>query len=485
MNTSEKFKFNFDDGEEKRLELEKEFEKRQKEAEKELDKAADIVDDINDDDYKKPEFKDGSGKKIKFVTEKLHLDESDLDEAIPRDLAKSYRQASNYHRGRYDNYDLQNANYTEITPEDAYKQIKAGNAKDIRLLVDGQLITLRDNGYGDLENRTRYISRDKQYIKKNGDAIRDTAHLPIKHMLSVADKIYLTDENRVERDSALRDERSKNIESPNYAGKGDLDYDYSNYLNKSGRKFNSYYYDFEEAQKRIDQLTAQLKNGAISREDYDQEVSRIKNGWSYSNGIRKQREFKDKRARARYGRSEIDLQAPFVSYNNLKSKLSRTEYSVNKAQEKINRIKSNGNDQNQRYKAYLASYEADLDRLLDKIANMKMKLRYADEDDEEALADANDELNQATDEFNKTQLELDKLLRKVPSNESYQPWGDAAEFYNKIKSNNLTEDFKDLVDTLYPQGLSESRLNDFLSYKQNMITEMLDMEEEDEEQINS
>jgi hypothetical protein len=484
MNISKKFKFNFDDGEEKRLELEKEFEKRKKEAEKELDKAADIVDDINDDDYKKPEFKDGSGKKIKFVTEKLHLDESDLDEAIPRDLAKSYRYANNYHRGRYDNYDLQNANYTEITPEDAYKQIKAGNAKDIRLLVDGQLITLRDNGYGDLENRNKYINRDKQYIKKNGDVIRDTAHLPIKHMLSVANKIYLTDENKVEKDPILKDERSKNIESPNFVNRRDnpdLDYNYANYLNKPERAFNSYYSDFEDAKKRIDQLGIQLKNGDISKEDYDQLVSRIKNGWSYRNGLQKQREYKNRRARARYGRSEMDLQAPFVSYDNLKHKLSRTEYDVNSAQEKINKIKSNGSYQNQRYKANLASYEADLENLLLKIANMKMKLRYANEDDEEALADANDELNKATDEFNKTQSELDKLLRKVPSDESYQPWGDATEFYNKIKKNNLTEDFKDLIDTLYPQGLSESRLNDLLSYKQNMITEMLDMEEEDEE----
>ncbi len=481
MNKSEKLKFDFNDGAEMKPELEKELEKKKKEVEKELNKAADIVDDINDDDYEKPVFKDGSGKKIKYVTEKLHLNEDDLDEAIPKELANAYKQAGGYHRGDWDNYDLYNANYTAITPEEAYNQIKAGNSQDIRLLIDGKLITLRDNGYGDLRNRNKYVDRSKGYTKKNGDVITDTAHLPIKHMLSIADKIYLTDENRVFKDQTLKDMRAQNIESPNYYDNTWSFKDNPSYwLNNPSSKANRYYHSYEDLQKQTNELITQLHNGNITRDEYKQKLHELTDNYWHKRAVEYQNEMKDKRAWARYANSERDLQAPFRSYKDLKRALAAQEHSIKKAQDEIDEIKAKGDESNQYYRRKLSNYEAELEHALEWIAYYKMKLRYADDNDIDALKKANDELNDLLSKSSQTQAEFDKLMRRIPSNESYQPWGDAVITYNKIVKNNLVEDFNDIVDSLYPQGLSKSRLNDLLSYKQNMILEMLDLEVEDE-----
>lgn len=68
---------------------------------------------------------------------------------------------------------------------------------------------------------------------------------------------------------------------------------------------------------------------------------------------------------------------------------------------------------------------------------------------------------------------------KEYSLENFNPWAGAIPTYNKIMEKGLENDFGYLVDELFPDGLTEMELNDFLWFEDDYIYEMLgiDMEE--------
>ena len=65
--------------------------------------------------------------------------------------------------------------------------------------------------------------------------------------------------------------------------------------------------------------------------------------------------------------------------------------------------------------------------------------------------------------------------------ENFDAWSGAVETKERIINEGKANDFDNLIDELYPDGLSETALNDLLWFEEDWIFEMLGIENEEEE----
>tara|TARA_R110000868_G_scaffold364036_1_gene626458 strand:+ start:721 stop:948 length:228 start_codon:yes stop_codon:yes gene_type:complete len=65
---------------------------------------------------------------------------------------------------------------------------------------------------------------------------------------------------------------------------------------------------------------------------------------------------------------------------------------------------------------------------------------------------------------------------------SFDAWSGAVETKETIIQNNKSDDFDSLIEELYPDGLSETALNDILWFEEEWIFEALGIKEEEEEE---
>jgi hypothetical protein len=73
-------------------------------------------------------------------------------------------------------------------------------------------------------------------------------------------------------------------------------------------------------------------------------------------------------------------------------------------------------------------------------------------------------------------------LHSETSIRSFDAWSGAKETKERILSEGKATQFDDLIDELYPDGLSETHLNDILWFESEWVYEMLGIEEETEEE---
>ena len=66
---------------------------------------------------------------------------------------------------------------------------------------------------------------------------------------------------------------------------------------------------------------------------------------------------------------------------------------------------------------------------------------------------------------------------------NFDAWSGAVDTKERIIQEGKADEFDNLIEELYPDGLSETQLNDILWFEEDWIFEMLDIsdEEEDEE----
>ncbi len=66
----------------------------------------------------------------------------------------------------------------------------------------------------------------------------------------------------------------------------------------------------------------------------------------------------------------------------------------------------------------------------------------------------------------------------------YTPWSGAVDIYNTIEEYDKVEEFEELIDELYPEGIEEVQLNDLLWFEDEWLFEQLGIptDEEDEEE---
>ncbi len=64
---------------------------------------------------------------------------------------------------------------------------------------------------------------------------------------------------------------------------------------------------------------------------------------------------------------------------------------------------------------------------------------------------------------------------------NYKPWSGAVDTWNRICNEGKVDDLENILDELYPDGLSETALNDLLWFESETVFEWLGMDSEDED----
>lgn len=62
----------------------------------------------------------------------------------------------------------------------------------------------------------------------------------------------------------------------------------------------------------------------------------------------------------------------------------------------------------------------------------------------------------------------------------FEAWSGGVDTLNKIIELNLTEELESILEDLYPEGLTETELNDILWFEPEWIFEMLGVAEEED-----
>jgi hypothetical protein len=63
----------------------------------------------------------------------------------------------------------------------------------------------------------------------------------------------------------------------------------------------------------------------------------------------------------------------------------------------------------------------------------------------------------------------------------FEAWSGAVDTKEVILEHHKSTEFDDLIEELYPDGLSETQLNDILWFEEDWIYEMLDIKIEEDE----
>ena len=71
-------------------------------------------------------------------------------------------------------------------------------------------------------------------------------------------------------------------------------------------------------------------------------------------------------------------------------------------------------------------------------------------------------------------------LFKEESIYNFKAWSGAVDTQKRIIEENKEDEFEQLMDALYPDGLDETQLNDILWFEEDWIFEQLGIEEESE-----
>ena len=73
------------------------------------------------------------------------------------------------------------------------------------------------------------------------------------------------------------------------------------------------------------------------------------------------------------------------------------------------------------------------------------------------------------------------MIIKTETNlRNFEAWGGAIETKNLILDAGMEEEFEELIEEIYPDGLSDTKLNDILWFDGSWILETLGIEEEEE-----
>ena len=75
-----------------------------------------------------------------------------------------------------------------------------------------------------------------------------------------------------------------------------------------------------------------------------------------------------------------------------------------------------------------------------------------------------------------------KTINENQTLQDFNAWSGAINTKEIIIEKNKADEFNDLIDDIYPDGLTETQLNDILWFETDWIFEILGIEEEEEEE---
>lgn len=65
---------------------------------------------------------------------------------------------------------------------------------------------------------------------------------------------------------------------------------------------------------------------------------------------------------------------------------------------------------------------------------------------------------------------------------NFQPWSGAIITYNRVAEAEKLDELECILEEIYPEGMSETQLNDLFWFDDNWIYETLNMHNEDEDE---
>ena len=392
-----------------------------------------IISNLNPE-FKLEDFTEISDTDDEFEEKPIALSDDDdiveedldkpLNEKIPKDLAKAYKD-SDYHAysTRNSDYkgktDFEASEYIEITPEQALEYKAQGNLPKLRILKDGQVLIYYSDGKPNTNYRIDLKSADA-YERKTGKKIYDSRYVPLKHILSIADKIYVADEvaldddkweKRVGNDSAyvtgLDSEREANLK----LGK-------SRDIIGWSRDFQDYdvrYY--ERAKQALATVEQEWADGTISRVEYEKQKARYEEEiMKYEKKMRSDRaKEQNARANARNYSSNVAATEHVRTYKDLRSKIQDTQRSINRASAKAHELTVNGSNSEEYdyYKKQISKLRADYYAIKSRLDYYEELLAKAD--DGRAAKQAEDEMQKDMNKLADLQSQMDALFKRNSS----------------------------------------------------------------------
>ena len=429
---------------------------------------SDIKDELENEAKKDLEKVADELEAKKKLAEKYVLNE----EPIPSDLAKVYK-SSYHHPG---NVDLQNSEYTEITPEEAIQIVRKGDPSSLRLIIEGQLILI-DGKYGSQNDRyrIRYVRRDHQYFTKTGNRVTDTARFPIPHLVKIADKIYKTNENQTPKDPNLMAQRSGNRHS---------DYEYTDLYDSSFEKrganiipdrrlankrrnyerelalYNKYLKEYEA--ETDENKKASLKRYVDSYKNSADEYYK-----DYKDTLNNVNDFK---ARSRYFDSEQDITKNVRKYRGeLKPKLDRNNRDVKRYQDKLADFDAQGDPNVNKIKSRIADKRNELSELISELTDLEYSLDSAEYATAENRQKIVDKINNHLTNANNIKQEIDDLIHK---NRNFT---NSKNLFDEAAKANKTDDLVEIIESLYCNRKTTSAMLEQLEMNIDEVRSILEL----------
>lgn len=329
------------------------------------------------------------------------LEESkSLNEKIPADLAKAYRQSAEYRRregalytpdlgDREGDLDFENTDYIEITPEEAEEYRKKGEADKLRVIYWGSAYMVDPRSFK-LKPSTG-IKPEDEYITRTGRHINNSNYVPFSHMMEIADKIYYTNEGDIKRTKRNSDEWDSGTHSFERFEKSTLK-DWEEYL--------------DEYEKQLQELEDMWEEGDISRKEYEIKKEKLLNKVKYwRKKADNQRFYIRNQARKKQDEYITKLIRKAVdSFYDLKNKLKRLERESQWRAQEVDNAKSG-----------TSYYQYHVKQIKDKIKRLQDDLAYYEERaGAPEIEEAENKLSKTLKEIEETKKQLDDLLKRKP-----------------------------------------------------------------------
>lgn len=329
------------------------------------------------------------------------LEESkSLNEKIPSDLAKAYRNSTaSLDRGvqgytpnldnRRGELDFENTDYIEITPEEAEEYRRKGEADKLRVIYWGSAYTVDPRSFK-LRPSTGIKPKD-EYITRTGRHVNNSNYVPFTHMMEIADKIYYTNEGNIKRSKRNSDE----WDSGNHSA-----FRHEKSLLKSWKSSK------DEYEKQLQKLEDAWEEGDISRKEYEIAKKRLLDNIKYWRAqADNQRFYIRKRTREQQDEYITKLVRKAVdSFYDLKNRLKRLERESQWRAQEVDDAKSG--------KSY---YQNRVREIKDKIQMLQVDLAYYEKiAGTPEIEKAENELSLTLKEIEETKKQLDDLLKRKP-----------------------------------------------------------------------
>ena len=74
------------------------------------------------------------------------------------------------------------------------------------------------------------------------------------------------------------------------------------------------------------------------------------------------------------------------------------------------------------------------------------------------------------------------MLKIITTLDDYSPWSGAIETFDIIKDNDMLDDFELLIEECYPEGITQTQLNDILWFDNEWVLEQLGLNDNESEE---